>query len=1036
MRTVWENLRQPPAGYRPVPFWSWNDRLETAELKRQIEEMHKAGIGGFFMHARSGLETPYMGGEWMAAVQACIEKARELGMSPWLYDENGWPSGFGSGAVPALGLRFQQKKLKLERGPFPDGAAAEGMIASYACTEEGGFRLLREEEAARADLRVSYEVNPYYIDTLSPEAVRAFLDSTYEVYWRQFGAEFGGDIPGMFTDEPQFARGGLPWSFGMEQVFWERSGYDLANVLPWLFLDGEGSSKARYDYWSCVTAMFTEAYAKQIGDWCADKGWSLTGHVVDEQELMQQVTSVGDPMAFYEYMQVPGMDWLGRFTGEEPVVPKQVSSAARQLGRKRTITETFGCAGWNVSLADLKRIGEWQFVHGINMICQHLQAYTLRGIRKRDYPPSLFFQQPWWEEYRALNDYFARLSLLLSEGVRQAEVLLLHPVRTAWVKQRGEDSSGSVPCHRAFARLSRWMCQSFIGHDYGSESIIGRHGRISGGRFIVGEAAYRAVVIPPCATLDRATVELLRQYAEAGGCLIAFEPYPALISGAPDAEGVLERLMAGAVRPEWSREGLAAAVEAAVPPSVRVKGYASGAETDLVSDDVHVQVLELDGAQLYYVAHTGEEALGPVTVELLRPGGLRRIDLETGEELPLAGAELTADGVRVPLTLLAGQSHMLKLVPGGEGAAEAASGKAGTMTGRGEQAAAGCTVAYVEPGPVWSVSHAELNSLTLDTCRCRVEGGEWSAETPVVLLQEQLLAYGKPVRVELAFEFRVGFDPAADRELYLVLERPETVAIELNGRQVAPADCGWWRDTSFRKMDIRGMVTAGVNRVVLGIRFCNSPETYEALERARRFEGEGNKLAFETDLESVYLLGAFGVESEAAYTYGERRAVWTDGPFVLTEPPREVEGGRDLVPQGFPFFAGRLRLCQTVEMTGGEWTKAVWSFGEAPDAIVSRLFVNGREVKAFLWEPFEADITAYIREGANLIELELAGSCRNLLGPHHHIKGEVYKIGPDSFKDKPGWTDKDLAPGTCIYLDRYAFVRFGLCGTPHMELRI
>lgn len=88
--------KNPPADFRPVPFWSWNDRLDIPELRRQIREMHAAGIGGFFMHARSGLRTRYFSGEWFEAVKACIEEAAKLGMEPWLYDENGWPSGFGN----------------------------------------------------------------------------------------------------------------------------------------------------------------------------------------------------------------------------------------------------------------------------------------------------------------------------------------------------------------------------------------------------------------------------------------------------------------------------------------------------------------------------------------------------------------------------------------------------------------------------------------------------------------------------------------------------------------------------------------------------------------------------------------------------------------------------------------------------------------------------------------------------------------------------------------------------------------------------
>ncbi|NOU87746.1 hypothetical protein GC102_18490 [Paenibacillus sp. LMG 31460] len=70
-----------------------------------------------------------------------------------------------------------------------------------------------------------------------------------------------------------------------------------------------------------------------------------------------------------------------------------------------------------------------------------------------------------------------------------------------------------------------------------------------------------------------------------------------------------------------------------------------------------------------------------------------------------------------------------------------------------------------------------------------------------------------------------------------------------------------------------------------------------------------------------------------------------------------------------------------------------------------------------------------------MIAVEMANSCRNLLGPHHHIKGELYKVGPDSFKDKPGWTDKDIEQNTPIYTDRYTFVRFGLHDSPCIELK-
>ena len=84
---------------RSIPFWSWNDKLEIDKLLSQIDWMKQNGIGGFFMHARSGLLTEYLSQEWMDCVRACTEYAHGQGMDAWLYDENGWPSGFVGGKL-------------------------------------------------------------------------------------------------------------------------------------------------------------------------------------------------------------------------------------------------------------------------------------------------------------------------------------------------------------------------------------------------------------------------------------------------------------------------------------------------------------------------------------------------------------------------------------------------------------------------------------------------------------------------------------------------------------------------------------------------------------------------------------------------------------------------------------------------------------------------------------------------------------------------------------------------------------------------
>lgn len=217
-----------PKRYRPIPFWSWNEKLEPEETKDQIRKMDEAGIGGFFMHARGGLQTPYMGAEWFENVSAAVEEGKKRGMRPWAYDENGWPSGFGNGLVNGMGVAYQQKYLRME---------AQLCHTETAICKCGGHYFY-------------YDVNPFYVDTLDKKVIAKFLEVAYKPYYEKYGA----GIEGFFTDEPQISRNGIPWSFVFEQKYQERYHENILEHLEELFLDvGKKSISARS--WLCRAAL-------------------------------------------------------------------------------------------------------------------------------------------------------------------------------------------------------------------------------------------------------------------------------------------------------------------------------------------------------------------------------------------------------------------------------------------------------------------------------------------------------------------------------------------------------------------------------------------------------------------------------------------------------------------------------------------------------------------------------------------------------------------------------------------------------------
>lgn len=489
--------------FRSMPFWSWNDRLKTEETKRQIAIMDKAGIGGFFMHARGGLKTEYMEDEWFENVEASIEEAKERGMRPWAYDENGWPSGFGNGLVNGRGIDYQQKMLRFET----ELEHKETHIAKVG------------------DMYFYYDVNEFYVDTLNKQVAEEFLDKVYNPYYERFF----NDIEGFFTDEPAISRFGIPWSFILPDEYKKRYNDDLIPRLPELFTEKGDYKQTRINFWSLVTDLFSENFFKTIYEWCEERDLKLTGHLVCEEEILtNNLPANGSCMPHYEYFHIPGVDWLGRMpypwwqkaSERGCVTARQASSVAEQLGKEAVLTETYAMCGHSLSFAEMKGLMEWQMVRGVNLLCQHLSGYTLAGIRKRDYPPAMYYQQGWWSEYKVLNEAIAREGTILGNGEKCVDTLLISPQTTAWSLYNNKDTEPQNELNYEFLRTTKKLERKHIEFHLGDETIMRRHARVENGKLIIGKQSYSVIIKENCRILMPHTEKLLKEFELSGGKIL------------------------------------------------------------------------------------------------------------------------------------------------------------------------------------------------------------------------------------------------------------------------------------------------------------------------------------------------------------------------------------------------------------------------------------------------------------------------------------------------------------------------------------
>ncbi len=367
----------PPSEYRSAPLWDWNEQITEEGIDFQMKEFKKAGIGGVFVHPRPGLLTEYLSEEWFHLFDYTVQKGKELDMKVLIYDENSYPSGFAGGHVPAempdsykhgAGLRFEiQEKLNI--------LLSDTVAVVLKQTKEGfsDITAKAEQEMGKPGtyyiFSKTYPAHSYwyggftYVDLLYPGVTEKFLDVTMRQGYERNIADFGHTVPAIFTDEPNLEaampRGTiLRWTPDLWDAFQQRWGYDLKVNLPSLIEETGNWKKVRHDYYELILELFLDRWAKPWSKYCDENNLKWTGHYWEHG--WPEPTHGFDEAAFYIWHQMPGVDMLGnrldlrglggQFGNDRAV--RELLSAANQAGWTRTLSETYGGGGWEMSFEE------------------------------------------------------------------------------------------------------------------------------------------------------------------------------------------------------------------------------------------------------------------------------------------------------------------------------------------------------------------------------------------------------------------------------------------------------------------------------------------------------------------------------------------------------------------------------------------------------------------------------------------------------------------------------------------------------------
>lgn len=1001
---------QPGIEYRPVAFYSLNDRLDADVARRQIAEFKDGGFGGVFFHPRIGLITDYLEKPWWDFIDAGVGACEEYGIDAWFYDEDKWPSGYAGGKVPLTDRSFvSQCILRVEKD----------------AELEPGTEVLSEDD--RYKYIVNYEQwgqfrfnGTSYVDLLSRDVIATFIDTTYAAYHDRYRDKLGKVVKGIFTDEPQAHprpslaghKGALSYSPRFFETFRELNGYDMTDVLPLLFGRQEGSEKAQSDYYRTIAYMFENNFTKQIGDYCSNNGLIFTGHYLNEESPLHAAYSAGSVMPLYRHMSMPGIDQLGlRYL---PVyTPKAMTSVANQYGIPRRLSEAYGISGQNMTFEDRKWLLDWHSLFGINFITPHLSLYSMRGERKRDYPPTFSAPQPYWPYNRIFEDYSARMSYAASVGKYAANIAVLNPIESAWIELDNVKKIFRNDRTDRFDALMEKMQATHRDYDLLDEQIAEEIASVSAKGLKVGEMTYKIVILPHMLTIRESTVDLLRRFAEQGGSVLVAGDYPEYV-GAVRNPTVIELLKS--FSEPLDEERLTGILYGIYPSEFTL-------ETDR-PEQIWTQMRKAKkGGKLIQLTNTSRKE--DASCRLRFASAEKKVaiwDPVSGRSYALAAA---ADG-GYDIDFTGTQTW---IVTTGSVSREA------DMAAVYEPRTGGEEVAAITGE--WSGRRTGPNVITLDFACYSTDGGKtYSRPEPVLGIFSRLRDNKWDGVLKLRYEADASYSP---ENCQLVVEDPDMYgSITVNGRPVS-FDGGYHLDAAFRKGDIGGMLREGRNEIVLTVDFL-APRG-ESLDPAERMG---------TEIEAVYIVGDFGVKAFAAANpletsernragYLVEKPVMSYGRFEIT-PEQELFSG-NLTDAGYPFYAGGFVLENTFRMDEIDPSQKYYVSLPLFEAIVVDIEVNGSALPPLVFSPYEAEVTGLLREGANDIKITLTNSLRNMLGPHHHAGGELLTVGPRSFTGLSSWTGPDYKgesrwydvridgkPG--IWRDDYYMVPFGLLENP------
>ncbi|MHB1483483.1 MAG: glycosyl hydrolase family 2 protein [Saccharofermentanales bacterium] len=573
-----KSFENPPAKYRVNPIvHGWPKQYRT-DFMQAIKDY---GFGGVVTNV------PFSDGHTanpdnLADFGKMVNELDEKDLSFWIYDENGYPSGYAGGKTLIGHPEMEAKGLYMRRyvayeprhirfrldeesdkivwaAKYPIDTPA--MHNSYIVPEKMEpvkftedfveCDLLAKEAFFVFCVKPAYEgshcthnVCSYsrYINVMNPAAVRRFIDLNLEpiaaVEPDAFRKAFA-----VFTDEPSLQVGYArdyemwpyalaPWVDSLFDDFHSEYGFSLLPFLPYIFEGHKVSYPYRIKFYKLVGKLIARAYTGQLTEWCESHGGRFSGHYLGEETITSHVKDYGDNIEVMKAASYPGIDVLHCYPEiYQYNTAKHAQMVARKKGTNGMMVEI--CPFFDVEnfrkdpVENMTGVMGLLYLGGVRITNSYFAAdYT-------KYDPDKF---PGMKGYmdrsqaNAFNGYVGRISYMLDGIKNDCNTFVYYGLEDVQAKMRPEHTEFSGPesgADRSTVPLTKMIYEAGFDFYYADhEDIVDAAKSLMNGTPLISGCVVKTIIIPKLDVMYEDTLDSLAALQESGVTVLFLETLP------------------------------------------------------------------------------------------------------------------------------------------------------------------------------------------------------------------------------------------------------------------------------------------------------------------------------------------------------------------------------------------------------------------------------------------------------------------------------------------------------------------------------